>query len=164
MLYSGNLPCTGSSSETGPCDSKCFLILCTLNSTFQVGVQLYCYNFQLKGLGQCGTIGVLALVPAIQILDSAQCSSVATVCARPAQLILDHVTVRFFYIHTYKLSQNFISLLFSVEGSWTVWDNWGTCSGTCNTNTRERLMLYSGNLPCSDIPSEAGPCDSKCFM
>ena len=50
---------------------------------------------------------------------------------------------------------------FSVEGAWTTWDNWGACSGTCNTNTRTRSMLYSGNLPCTGTSSETGNCQSE---
>ena len=92
MLYSGNLPCTGSSSETGPCDSEYFLILskCFFGTCIIMNV-----NFQLRGHGQFGTTGVLAQAPVIQIQDNAQCCSVATPCAHPAQLTLDcALTVR----------------------------------------------------------------------
>ena len=51
--------------------------------------------------------------------------------------------------------------IFLVEGTWTTWDNWGACSGTCNTNTRTRSMLYSGNIPCTGTSSEIGACQGE---
>ena len=53
------------------------------------------------------------------------------------------------------------NLIILVEGAWTTWDNWGACSGTCNTNTRTRSMLYSGNMPCSGTSSETGACQGQ---
>ena len=53
------------------------------------------------------------------------------------------------------------NLCISVEGVWTTWDDWGACSGTCNTNTRTRSMLYNDNMPCTGTSSQTENCQSE---
>ena len=104
MLYSGNLPCTGVSSETGNCQSKDQIVhkLKRLTSTIH-------YNLAFK----------------------------------------------------ISLTTEKLNFTLSVEGAWTTWGNWGSCSGTCNSNTRIRSMLYNGNLPCTGTSSQTGNCQSE---
>ena len=51
----------------------------------------------------------------------------------------------------------------SVEGSWTAWSSWNTCSSTCGTGTQSRTRSYTGGLPCTGSSSDTQNCQSKTF-
>ena len=50
MLYNGNLPCTGTSSETGNCQSESIIGV----QVAHFGLSATFINFQLRGHGQLG--------------------------------------------------------------------------------------------------------------
>ena len=54
----------------------------------------------------------------------------------------------------------------SVEGTWAIWNAWGPCAGTCNSDatwTRTRSSS-GGNTPCSGSASETGSCTSMALQ
>ena len=51
----------------------------------------------------------------------------------------------------------------AVEGSWTAWSSWNTCSSTCGTGSQSRTRSYTGGLPCSGSSSDTQNCQSKIF-
>lgn len=59
------------------------------------------------------------------------------------------------------------SNLISVDGKWSVWSNFGTCSKTCGTGERERTRVCSkpapsnGGKPCPGTPTEKKQCNTK---
>ena len=125
-------------------------------------LQSHTLVFQLKEYGQAGITGVHAQEPAILTQELGQCSTVAT-CRAVAHLVKQETVkvnvYNYEYLFAHKLSSSFKSWI-SVEGVWTTWDNWGACSGTCNSNTRTRSMLFNGNMPCTGTASETGNCIS----
>ena len=55
-----------------------------------------------------------------------------------------------------------ILLCFSVEGTWSVWQNWGGCSSTCGLGTRTRIKSHiGGRRPCQGQPMETENCQGK---
>ena len=157
MLFSGNRPCAGTSTDTGPCECESRLII-----TYQLmSSSVLLYQFQLKGHGMGdGVVGEPAQEHAIQMKDNAQCSILVTNHARQPQLIRDPVNVsRDRLSDSLKFSHTLV--VFSDEGAWTTWGSWGACSGTCNSNTRVRSMEYSGNQICAATPTDTGNCNSE---
>ena len=65
MDYSGNIPCTATPTDTGPCE--CELIDDFTDSTMFSRV-IFC-QFQMKGHGPHGVLGEPALEHAIQTLE-----------------------------------------------------------------------------------------------
>ena len=59
----------------------------------------------------------------------------------------------------------FIPLQFfkSVEGTWSSWDPWGTCSGLCDSNaTHSRMRNFTGGtIPCNGSDIETGSCKGE---
>ena len=47
-----------------------------------------------------------------------------------------------------------------MEGSWSVWHPWATCSGTCDSDaTRNRTRsFHNGTIPCSGNATDAESC------
>lgn len=60
----------------------------------------------------------------------------------------------------YQISIIIIYTLISVEGSWSTWNPWGTCLGTCDSDAKwNRTRNFTGgNMPCSDNATEEGNC------
>ena len=54
----------------------------------------------------------------------------------------------------------------SVEGSWSQWGSWGTCTGTCDSDAeRERIRNYTGGIePCSGSRITRQSCMSMCML
>ena len=90
MLFNGNRPCAGTSTDTGPCECESILII-----TYQLkSSSVLFYQYQLKGHGMGdGVVGEPALEHAIQMEDNAQCSILVTIHAQQPQLIQDPVNV-----------------------------------------------------------------------
>jgi len=42
---------------------------------------------------------------------------------------------------------NYIYLIITVDGAWSVWEDWGTCSVTCNKGTRTRTRTCDNPPP-----------------
>ena len=114
----------------------------------------------MKDHGQHGIIGVHAQEPATQIQELGLCYTMATYHALEPQVKQEIVKVCNNTTYLYLGIKSLWNVWILVEGSWTTWDNWGACSGTCNSNTRARSMLYNGNLPCTGVSSETGNCQS----
>ena len=55
------------------------------------------------------------------------------------------------------------NVVLAVEGSWTAWSSWNTCSSTCGTGTQSRTRSYTGGLPCTGSSSDTQNCQSKIF-
>ena len=51
--------------------------------------------------------------------------------------------------------------LLPVEGSWTAWGAFGTCSVTCGTGSQSQTRGYSGNQPCSGTATNSQSCNGK---
>ena len=54
-------------------------------------------------------------------------------------------------------------LLIAVEGVWSTWGPWASCTTTCNTGSRSRTRGYTGGQPCTGSSSDTGNCESKFF-
>ena len=131
---------------------------------YSTKIKAYKNQFQLKEHGQYGTIGMLAQGLATQTPEFVQCFTMEICLAQEPQVKQETVKVRTskFMAQTHYWSwDNSKIFLISVEGVWTSWDNWGSCSGTCNTNTRIRTRHHNGNMPCTETSSEAGNCQSE---
>ena len=90
MLFSGNRPCTGISTDSGPCECESRLII--IYQLMSSSVLLYQFQLKEHGMGD-GVVGEPAQEHAIQMEDNAQCSILVTNHARQPQLIQDPVNV-----------------------------------------------------------------------
>ena len=45
-----------------------------------------------------------------------------------------------------------------VEGTWSTWSEWDTCSTSCGQGTKSRSRVHSGGTPCSGSSTEADNC------
>ena len=111
--------------------------------------------------GQHGIIGVHAQEPAIQTQELGQCFTMATCHVVEHQRKPETVNVNKISTYLNHGIKSLCNVWILVEGAWTTWDNWGACSGTCDSNTRSRPMLYNGNIPCTGASSETGNCQCK---
>ena len=52
----------------------------------------------------------------------------------------------------------------AVEGAWTGWSGWGSCSTSCGTGTQSRTRSYTNGIPCTGSSSDSQACqgESKC--
>ena len=48
--------------------------------------------------------------------------------------------------------------MFLVEGSWSTWDAWGTCSTSCGQGIKSRSRGHSDGTPCSGSSTQTGFC------
>ena len=51
-----------------------------------------------------------------------------------------------------------------VEGTWSSWSEWGSCSTSCGQGTKSRSRVYSGGTPCSGSSTEADNCQGLLAM
>ena len=154
--YTGGLPCNGSSSDSQNCQSKTI-------TTCQLTCQIISLSPQLKGHGRLGVHGVLAVQHVIQGLgqgrgltqedNHAQASiqTQQTAKVKMRALILWDIVLLLPHI--------------SVEGTWSTWNAWGICSGTCNSDaTWTRTRNFAGGTnPCLGGQNEIGACLSEVY-
>ena len=117
----------------------------------------------MKEHGQPGIVGVLAQGLAIQTPELVQCFTMVTCHALERQVKQGTVKVRvWFKPDCYKTHSSWVNVLL-VEGSWTAWGAFGTCSATCGTGSQSQRRGFSGNRPCSSSDTNTQSCIGKIF-
>ena len=51
--------------------------------------------------------------------------------------------------------------LFADEGTWSTWDDWGTCSQSCGEGTQTRTRNYTSGQPCTGNSTDTQICPGK---
>ena len=51
--------------------------------------------------------------------------------------------------------------MFQVEGEWTAWGPWDTCSSTCGQGTQSRSRNFTGGIPCMGNATDIQTCQSE---
>ena len=51
---------------------------------------------------------------------------------------------------------SYCDFLFLVEGIWTSWGGWSSCSTTCGQGTKSRLRGHTDGLPCTGSGTDTG--------
>ena len=49
----------------------------------------------------------------------------------------------------------------SVEGAWTGWGSWDTCSATCGEGMRSRTRNFTGGIPCTGNATDTETCQRE---
>ena len=72
--------------------------------------------------------------------------------------------VRRAFLKKKRLTHIHIGLRYLVEGSWSGWGSWGSCSTSCGYGTLTRSRGYSGGQPCSGSSVSTTSCGttSRC--
>ena len=122
---------------------------------------LTCLQLQLRVFGQHGILGDHVQVHVTLMQNETDHAASLGVTCLALVLQLRKVAAQVKYIQN-TIPYFPISTYFSnaVEGSWTTFNPWGTCLGTCDTDAkRNRTRNFSGgNMPCSGIATDVQSC------
>ena len=47
----------------------------------------------------------------------------------------------------------------SVDGSWGLWQEWGSCSELCGGGNQKRIRVCNGGADCIGLDEESVPCN-----
>ena len=114
MLYNGNLPCTGTASETGNCQS-----LFNARTPYPNEYKKRKIFFQLKEIGHLGVYGVHAQLHVIQVKDPGPEVTQVVNPVLAAQQLLEIASVSgLIFSPTAIMVILVLKLFVSVEGTW----------------------------------------------
>ena len=116
--------------------------------------------FQLKDHGKAGLVGQPAPILVEWGLEIDQGSTMLGYLALGVQQIPRIAKVMLFR-PLYPLLCCQCDLLSLVEGAWTSWGGWTSCSTSCGQGSKSRSRGHSAGLPCSGSDTDTGTCQGR---